>query len=49
MEDNIKKITIVENPLNNKKVKVEKEKEKRVITKTVKWAFDESDFLFENQ
>ena len=49
MDDNVKKITIVENPLNNKKVKVEKEKEKRVITKTNKWTFNESDFLFENQ
>ena len=49
MEDNIKKITIVENSLNNKKVKVEKEKEKRVVTKLPKWTFNESDFLFNNQ
>ena len=49
MDNDIKKINIVENPSKTKKVKIEKEKEKRVVTKLPKWSFNQSDFLFENQ
>jgi hypothetical protein len=33
----------------SKQIKLQKEKEKRVVTKTNKWNFKDSDFTFENQ
>lgn len=48
MEENLHvKVLKMEEP--SKKIKLEKEKEKRVITKTNKWKFNISDYLFENQ
>ena len=50
-EENLKKVILqpIDSTLQKKPAKVVKEKNKRVVTKSKKWVFNEEDLLIENQ